>query len=157
MEIHRELETILSQINKELPQADRVSPEDITKVGHELNDMLTTATQQAGHQFTPGPVRTLREKLVALWESIKAKINDWIYPISPQWNRFLKALKAKLQQLQSTPGNEKWIAIGMLAIGVALFAVLVKSIPLIIGLLAILGFTSLLRLTERVTRLPQYV
>ena len=158
MEIYRELESILWQINAELPEQDRVSAEEISKVGHELNNMLTAATQQAGqHYQAPAHPRTLREKLVALWESIKAKINEWLCPVSTHWTRFLEAVRAKLQQFQFNPGNEKLMGIGLMAVGIALVAVLVKSMPLLIALLALLGVTSLVRLAERITRIPSMI
>ena len=154
MEIHRQLEEILMQINNELPPQDRVSAQEIANVGHELNTMLTTATQQAAGRFqAPAPPRTLREKLAALWQAIKDKINGWLSPVSSRWNAFLRTLRCKLLELQQRmSGNETLVTLGLMAVGVALVAVVIKSIPLIVALLALLGLTTLLRLAERVTR-----
>lgn len=155
MEIHRELESILWQINNELPQEDRIGPEEIGHVGHQLNDMLNNVTQEARQQhYLPTHPRTWREKLSALWEAIKTKINEWLCPVSSRWQRFLEAMKTKLQELQSRPGGEALIGVGLMAVGIALVAALAKSIPLLIGLLAALGFVTLLRLVERITRIP---
>jgi len=129
-------------------------------VGQELNVMLTSATQQTASQFEqtpPNAQRTLRQKLAALWQAIKDRINEWLSPVPPQWARFMRALKAKLQDLQSRPGNEKLVAIGLMAIGIAVAAVLVKSLPLLVALLAILGLVSLVRLAERISRIPSTI
>jgi hypothetical protein len=157
MEISRQLEEILLQINNELPEWDRVTHEEIASVGHQLNGMLTQATQQAAGQFQAAPPRTFKEKLLALWQAIKDRINAWLSPISPRWNRFLEAVKAKLRELQTRPGNEKLLAIGLMAVAVAVVAAVIKSIPLLIALLAALGFAHMLRLLERVTRIPQFI
>jgi hypothetical protein len=142
MDINQQIENILTQINNELPP-------------QELNGMLNTITREAGQQFhAPANPRTWREKLKALWEAIKAKINAWLCPVSSRWLQFLEAVKAKLQHLQSMPGNEKWAGIGLMAVGIVLVAVLVKSIPLLIGLLAALGFITLVRVADRFTRIP---
>jgi hypothetical protein len=160
MDIHQQLEEILHQINNELPPRDRVSPQQIGAVGLELNAMLTTATQQTAGQFEAAPSqspRTLRQKLAALWQTIKDKISEWLSPVPPRWTRFMNALKAKLQDLQSRPGNETLVAVGLMAVGIAVAAVLVKSLPLLVALLAILGFTSLVNLATRVSRIPSMI
>ena len=160
MEISKELQEILRQVNNELPPHDRVSEQEIAAVGGELNHMLTTATQQTASQFEVAPTcspRTLRQKLAALWQAIKDKISEWLSPVPPQWTRFMTGLRRKLQELQSTPGNEKLIAVGLMAVGIAVAAALVKSMPLLIALLALLGITSLVRLAERITRIPSMI
>jgi hypothetical protein len=155
MEIHRQLEEILIQINNELSPADRVTHEEIAEVGDQLNGMLTRATQQAGRQLEARPPRTFKDKLLALWQAIKDRIESWLSPISPRWKRFLEAVKAKLSELQSQPGNEKLLAIGLMAVAVAVVAAVIKSIPLLIALLAALGFVHMLRVLENVTRFPR--
>lgn len=156
MEVHQQLEQILTQINKELPPKDRVSEKEITSVGAQLNTMLHEATQETANRFalTAQP-RSLRERLAALWQAIKERISLWLSPLPPRWKKFLEAVKAHVTDLQSKPGGEKLVGIAMLAIAVALVAVLVKSIPLLIALLAIVGFTTMLRMFERLTRIPQ--
>ena len=155
MEISKQLQEILVQINNELAPQDRISEQEIAAVGCELNEMLTLATQQAGTQLqSSAPPRTFKEKLAALWQAIKDKISAWLSPVAPQWARFMNALRWKLQELQSRSGNEKLIAAGMLAVGIAVAAVLVHSMPMLIALLAILGVTSLVNLAQRITRIP---
>ena len=156
MDVSNELREILVQINNEIAPQDRVSEQEIADVGAELNKMLATATREAGGQLhTPANPRTLKGKLAALWQAIKHKIAAWLSPITPRWLRFVNALKAKLRQLESMPGDETLKVIGLMAIAIAIVAVLIKSMPLLIALLALLGFVSVLRIAERITRIPE--
>ncbi len=156
MEISRQLEEILSEINRELQPEDQVTPEEIARVGQQLNNMLNDGTRQAAGQVQINRPRNWREKLAALWQAIRDRINAWLCPVSPRWNRFLEAVKAKLREFQSQPGNETLLALGLMAVAVAVIAAILKSLPLLITLLAALGFVHLLRVLGRITR-PYYV
>jgi hypothetical protein len=158
MDVTNQLQEILKAINRELDPNDRVSEQEIGAAGWELNRMLNVAAQTAAGQLpTPGRPRTLRQKLAALWAAIRDKITAWLSPVPPRWLRFVNALKAKLQQLQNTQGNEAMLGLGLMAVAIALVAALLKSMPLLVGLLAALGFVSLVRLIERVTRIPAFI
>ncbi len=142
MDVTRQLQEILIQINNDLAPEDRVCEHEIAQVGDQLNRMLNTAVQQAaGNMPPPAPPRTLKEKLAALWQAIKDKIAAWLSPV-PHWLRFVNALRRKLEGWEWSGGV---IAIALVAIAIAVVAALLKSMTLLIALLAIIGFARLLK------------
>lgn len=143
MDVTRQLQEILAQINNDLAPQDRVCEHEIAHVGGELNQMLNTAVQQAsGNLPPPAAPRSLKQKLAALWSAIKDKLAAWLSPAMPRWVRFVNALRRKLEGWEGAGGV---LAIALVAIAVALVAALVKSMSLLIALLAIIGFARLLK------------
>jgi hypothetical protein len=143
MDVTRQLQEILIQINNDLAPEDRVCEHEIAQVGGELNHMLNNAVQQAaGNLPPPAPRRTLKQKLAALWQAIKDKIAAWLSPVTPRWLRFVNALRRKLENWELSGGV---IAVGLVAIAIALVAALVKSMTLLIAVLAIIGFARLVK------------
>ncbi len=143
MDVTRQLSEILSQINNDFAPQDRVCEHEISGVSSELNEMLNRAVQQAaGNLPPPAPRRTLKQKLAALWQAIKDKIAAWLSPVTPKWLQFVNALRAKLQNWELSGGV---IAIALVAIAIALVATLLKSMTLLIALLAIVGFARLVK------------
>ena|ERR1044071_1060277 len=144
IDVTRQIEEILAQINTDLAPDERVCEHEIGRVGGELNQMLNAAMAQASCQLPPpAPPRTLKQKLGALWAAIKDKLCAWLSPVTPAWLRFVNALKAKLQSLAN--GNEILVWTGFAALAIALVATLVKSLTLLIALLAIIGLARLVR------------
>lgn len=139
-----QIEQILAQINNDLAPEDRVCEHEIGRVGGELNHMLNAAMAQASCQMPPpAPPQTLKAKLAALWSALKDRISACLAPVSPWWVRFVNALRSKLQSL--IYGNEVLIWTGLAAVAIALVAALLKSMTLLIGLLAIVGFARLVK------------
>ncbi len=144
MDVTRQLQEILIQINNDLAPEDRVCEHEIAQVGGELNNMLNTAVHQAaGNLPPPAPPRTLKQKLAALWAAIKEKIAAWLSPVTPRWVRFMNALKTKLQDFAEE--NEVLLVVGLMAIAIALVSALLKSMTLLVALLAVIGFARLLK------------
>jgi hypothetical protein len=144
MDVTRQLQEILTQINNDLAPEDRVCEHEIAQVGGELNQMLNTAVAQASGQLSaPAPRRSLKEKLALLWAAIKDKIAAWLSPVTSRWLRFIDRLRAKLQNLLN--GNEVLLWTALVAVAIALIAVLLKSMSLLVVLLAIIGFARLVR------------
>jgi hypothetical protein len=144
IDVTGQIEQILAQINNDLAPQDRVCEHEIGRVGGELNRMLNAAMAQASCQMPPpAPPQILTGKLAALWAALKDRISAWLAPVTPWWVRFVNALKEKLHNLIN--GNEIWVWTGLAALAIALVAALVKSMTLLIGLLAIVGFARLLK------------
>lgn len=144
IDVTAQIEQILAQINNDLAPEDRVREHEIGRVGGELNHMLNAALAQASCQMPPpAPPLTLKGKLAALWAALKDRISAWLAPVTPWWLRFVNALKEKLQDLFN--GNQILIWSGLAALAIALVAALVKSMTLLIGLLAIIGLARLVR------------
>jgi len=100
MNVTRQIEDILIQINNEVAPEDRVCEHEIARVGGELNQMLNAAMTQASGQLPPpASPPTLKERLGTLWAAIKDKISAWLSPVVPWWVRFVNALKEKLHNL----------------------------------------------------------
>jgi hypothetical protein len=144
MNVTRQIEDILIQINNEVAPEDRVCEHEIARVGGELNQMINAAMAQASYQIPPpAPPQSLKGKLAAIWTAIKDRISAWLSPVVPWWVRFVNALKEKLYSLIN--GNEVLIWTGLAALAIALVAALVKSMALLIAVLAIIGLGRVLK------------
>jgi cobalamin biosynthesis protein CobD/CbiB len=106
--------------------------------------MINAAMAQASYQIPPpAPPQSLKGKLAAIWTAIKDRISAWLSPVVPWWVRFVNALKEKLYSLIN--GNEVLIWTGLAALAIALVAALVKSMALLIAVLAIIGLGRVLK------------
>ena len=159
MEATQQIQEILRQVNNDFAPEDRVEERELGEVSAQLNRMLGSAVEQANqqqHYCPPPPPTGFWARLGALWQAIKDKISAWLAPVTPRWVRMLNALRTRLEQLQQYAGGDQYGALLVMAAGIAIVAALLKSLPMLVALLAMLGVATVLRFLESLTRFPHH-
>jgi len=147
------IEDILRQVNHTLAPHERVSADQIRNVGHQLDCLLHEAEGPEYHsEPEPLPELTLKDRLLQFWQQIKEKFAAMMAAISPRWRKLINRLKQILQTVSDKTGEETLLTAALIVIVIAVAAALINSLPLIVALLSVIGFISLVRLLERVTR-----
>ena len=149
------IEDVFRHLNDHLAPEDRVPEEEIARVGDELKRMLADPPKTSTRPIEdtqPGR-RSLRTRLAAFWQALKEKLAALLAPLTPRWHKLINLIRAKLAQVEGKSGMDALLSMVLVVVVVAIISALVKSLPLLVGLLALTGLITFLRLLAYTTRL----